>query len=86
MLLLHLRFDCLAAFGQITRIEFLNRVFVKGKCTCSILTKYCSNSDAVLIHCCFSATVVSTIQHVWCTAIPARSGSVMDVATHLAGV
>lgn len=48
--------------------------------------KYYSNSDAVLLHCCSSAIVVSTIQHVWCTAIPARSGSVMDVATHLAGV
>lgn len=24
-------------------------------------------------------------QHVLCTAIPARSGSVMDAATHLAG-
>lgn len=26
------------------------------------------------------------IQRVWCTATPARSGSAMDVATHLAGV
>ena len=34
----------------------------------------------------FAATVVSMTQHVWCTAIPARSGSAMDVATHLAGV
>lgn len=32
-----------------------------------------------------TATVVSTIQRVWCTAIPARSGSVMGVAIHPAG-
>lgn len=35
---------------------------------------------------CVSVTVVSTIRRVWCTATPARSGFVMDVATHLAGL
>lgn len=39
-----------------------------------------------MLLCDFPATVVSMIQHVSCTATPARSGSVMDVATHLAGV
>lgn len=33
----------------------------------------------------FAATVVFMTQHVWCTATPVRSGSVMDVGTHLAG-
>lgn len=54
----------------------------------SVLMQYLKLNTAVIhmLLCAFSATVVSMIQHVWCTATPARSGSVMDVETHLAGV
>lgn len=34
----------------------------------------------------FAAIVVSMTQHAWCTVTPVRSGSVMVVATHLAGL
>lgn len=52
--------------------------------SCSVLTKYRSLFHVLLLV--SSATVVSMTQHAWCTVIPARSGFVMDVETHLAGV
>lgn len=54
-----------------------------GVCTVGLLLLLCLLWTLLCLF--LTATVVSTIQRVWCTAIPARSGSVMGVAIHPAG-